>query len=160
MIYYIALAFLLFIAYYLTRRFKKAKLIYLSIAFVLLSVIACFRDVSVGTDTQQYFDTFQNYSHYHITDIRLGMVYEPGYMAYIIALSKISSNPRLLIIINYLFINFSVMFFLCVMTVLRLIFSLSAISLLMNPCATRASTSISRADNMFGFFTSVADGWP
>ena len=111
MIYYIALAFLLFVAYYLTRRFKKGKIIFLSIAFVLLSVIACFRDVSVGTDTLQYFNTYQNYAHYHLKDIRLGMVYEPGYMAYIITLSKISSNPRLLIILNYLFINFSILFF-------------------------------------------------
>lgn len=111
MIYYLILAALLFITYFIVRKFKKAKLIYLSIAFVLLSVLACFRDISVGTDTLQYVNTFQNYSHYHLNQIRLGMTYEPGYMAYIIVLSKITTNPRVLIIINYLFINFSIMFF-------------------------------------------------
>ena len=39
--------------------------------------------------------------------------------------------------------SFSVMFFRCEMTVVRLMLSLSAISLLMNPCAKSASTSTS-----------------
>ena len=43
--------------------------------------------------------------------------------------------------------NFSVMFFRWVITVVRLIFNLSAISLLMSPLVIKTSTSISRADN-------------
>lgn len=112
MIYYLALIVILMLAYVIVRPFKRARFFYLTIAFLALSALACFRDISVGTDTEQYMTTYKTIGGVmRYSEIRLGQVYEPGYMAYIITLNKISKNPRLLEIVSFLFINFAVLRF-------------------------------------------------
>ena len=111
MIYYLALVGILILSYFIVRPLKHGRFVYLAIVFISLSVLACLRDESVGIDTEQYFKTYKSFATLKYSEIKLGMVYEPGYLAYIITLNKINKDPRFLEVVTYLFINFAIVRF-------------------------------------------------
>ena len=90
---------------------KNRKKIFLIIAYFMLSLFSCFRDFSVGTDTQQFVTSYNFFSNYGFEVVNFNQIYEPGFMLYMILLSRISASPRFFIVITYLFINFGIIKF-------------------------------------------------
>lgn len=83
------------------------------LVFLLLGFISGFRAFSVGADTPQYVHSFIWLSNSNGAKI-LGIgdtLYEPGYVLLNLFLYKISPNPRILILVTSLFINFAYCYF-------------------------------------------------
>ena len=87
---------------------KKGNLLYLTIVFFLLTLYSAGRDFSVGTDTEQFVNSYKFFSDKQFTSVNFSQIYEPGFLIYMIFLSKISPEPRFFLIITYIIINFSI----------------------------------------------------
>lgn len=113
MVYYLGLFIILIITEMSLDLFqvKNRRKIFLTIAFLLMSFMAGFRDYSVGTDTMQFVNAYRDYANKGFEVVNFNQKYEPGFVLYFVLLSKISPNPRPMLILTYLFINFSVINF-------------------------------------------------
>lgn len=114
LVYYGIVAALIFVNSALNKiqcNKNDARKIFLVISFILLFYFSAFRDFSVGTDTLQFVESYKTYSKYGIEIVGFGQVYEPGYMFLIWVLTRITDNPRFLIILTAAFINFSILTF-------------------------------------------------
>lgn len=92
-------------------RIKERKTIFIAVTFTLLSVLACLRSFSVGTDTEQFVNAYVKFAETGFSAVNFKQVYEPGYVLYQVLLSRLSPNPRVLIVVSHLFINFSFLYF-------------------------------------------------
>ncbi len=114
MIYYVLLlAFLIgcYVIIYKFTNIKRKKNIFLLFAFLSFSFLSCFRAYSVGADTKQWVDFYTIYGEQGLKAVNFSQPHEPGYVLLNVILWKISTNPRLLIIVGGLFINFSICYF-------------------------------------------------
>lgn len=114
MVYYLALLIciiLFYIVLYKILNTKHRKGIFLIISFLSMSLLSCFRDFSVGADTLQWVEFYTIYGSEGLKAVNFLQKHEPGYVLLNVILSWISPDPRLLIIVSSLFINFSVCYF-------------------------------------------------
>lgn len=108
------LQILLIVVFYVLLSFKgmnsKREKVFCIFSFIVLSIVACFRDYSVGYDTGQYVTAFQKSSS--LTLLTLSTLrYEYGFSLLCVLLNKISSNPQILLITTSIFINYSILRF-------------------------------------------------
>lgn len=105
---------LLIIIFYILLSFKrmnnKKEKIFCIFTFMVLSLVACFRDVTVGYDTAQYVIAFKKSSILTLSTLS-NLRYEYGFSFLCILLNKITSNPQILLITTSLFINYTVLNF-------------------------------------------------
>ena len=114
MIYLICVALLILLNIILTElkvNKKTGKVIFMTVAFFVVFILAAFRDYSVGTDTQQFVDSYIRFSQSDFSVVSFGQIYEPGFMFTLWLLSRFSLDPRLFILLTSLFIQFSVCYF-------------------------------------------------
>ncbi len=113
MMNYIFLLIFLILSYLLLYRInvRNKKRIFLIFSFLGLSFLSCFRDFSVGADTQQWVDFYTVYGAQGLNAVNFSQPHEPGYVLLNVILWQFSHNPRLLIIFGGLFINFSFCYF-------------------------------------------------
>ena len=113
MFIYLLLAVMLLLTEFLleTYRVKERRTVFIAVAFTLLCVLACFKDYSVGTDTEQFVKSYLYFSERGFSAVNFHEIYEPGYILYQVLLSRVCPNPRFLIVVSNLFINFAVLYF-------------------------------------------------
>ena len=75
------------------NRSISGRKIFVWISFLMMTVISCFRDVSVGVDTKYYVNIFQNISIYNFAISR----YEIGFLYFLKAVHFISDDPYFLL---------------------------------------------------------------
>ena len=111
-IYIVLLAFEVFLGFILkAKKSDKNKKIFLVVSFIVLTLISGLRTKEVGIDTNQYYTAYKRISNvYSVSDL-LEERYEIGFSLLCFGLSRISSDPQLLIFISSLFINFCVLRF-------------------------------------------------
>ncbi len=114
MIYYFLLLAWLATSYFCLYKLIKVrnrKKIFMFLTFISLSFLSCFRDYSVGVDTRQWVDFYSIYGLQGFKAVNFSQPHEPGYVLLNVILWNISSNPRLLIVVCGLFINFAFCYF-------------------------------------------------
>lgn len=89
----------------------RRKHVFLFISFLCLFLLSGLRRYDVGTDTAQFISSYEMYAQYGLEVVNFNQIYEPGYMLYMWALSRISANPRLLLLISAAITNLSIICF-------------------------------------------------
>lgn len=102
---------LLIILYYIThlsKRFKKetSDNIYLSLVFIIFTIIVASREMNVGNDTQMYLNLFENCATNKWGIAKSGGYFEIGYLIFNILISYISPNPRFFMIVMSIIFNY------------------------------------------------------
>ena len=113
-IYVIAIFTILFTLYF-TRKIEKLRNKALFITFIILWLIAGFRDISVGTDTIAYYQYFSGVSdgsinvlrHMNFPYIFASHGYENGFQLYTLLITKITNSFTTFLLITYGFIYYS-----------------------------------------------------
>lgn len=108
-IYYLLVLFLIFFSLISLKKKNDDtnKKIFLIISFVLIILIAGLRKYTVGTDTHQFIEAFIRISKLSITEFSSER-YEYGFTFLCWVLSKITSNPQILIFVSSIIINIAV----------------------------------------------------
>ena len=86
---------------------KKENLYFIILAFIPIIIISGLRSPEIGVDTQQFVNAFNKIKYMSISDFS-SLRYEYGFSFLCWALSKISSEPQILIFTTSLIINYSV----------------------------------------------------
>ena len=130
----------------------RRKECFLFISFLCLFLLSGLRRYDVGTDTLQFISSYEVYAQYGIEVVNFDQIYEPGYMLYMWALSRISDNPRLLLLISAAITNLSIICFIGKYSknyFLSCLISILSCQFLVSMCMLRQFLAISIV--LFGF---------
>lgn len=108
MIFNLVLCLIIVIVYVLTRLIDKDKKtknkLFLRVTFVLLFVVMASREMTVGSDTDEYLALFEKCSLYKWDILNMSTHFEKGYLVLNVLLSYLHISPRVfLCIMSFIF---------------------------------------------------------